>query len=454
MQQLETFIALNRFGLGPAPGEAAIAAPDPRGWIADQITPAPRLPATLRGFRSSAAIFAEVYAARRIGPSDETTAMAKDRRKTLAREIMARAQAMIDTPTPFAERMVLFWSNHFTVSGTKGIIRNSIPGYEREVVRPHIFGRFADMLRAASRHPVMLTYLDNHVSLGENSRVGKRRLNRTGGTKTLNENLAREILELHTLGVNGGYDQADVIELSKALTGWSHDGVGSKKASYTIQGRFKFRPAFHEPGPKTVLGKTYGEAGADEGARILDDLARHPSTARFIATKLVRHFVADTPPAEAVDSIARVFLDTDGDLAQVSRALIALPQVWANPLPKVKTHYELVISTHRLTGNRDAKPRDLLQPLREFGQIPFAAPSPAGWGDSAADWLAPEALMRRIEWIRRYASTLPTTLDPTLVLEDALGPVASSETRTWVARAPSGDEAIAMILASPEFQRR
>jgi uncharacterized protein (DUF1800 family) len=310
------------------------------------------------------------------------------------------------------------------------------------------------MLKAACRHPCMLAYLDNVVSMGERSPAGQRRSRRTGTEKTLNENLAREILELHTLGVDGGYTQRDVIELARAISGWSHGGLRLKGDRRPVHGGFEFRPEFHEPGPKTILGRTYPEDGANEGLAVLDDLARHPSTARFVATKLVRHFVADAPPAGAVDRIAATFRASGGDLAAVSAALVDLDEVWAEPVTKAKSHYELVVSAHRATGTTRAERRDIIEPLRELGQVPFSAPSPAGWGDTASQWIAPEALMRRIEWLRRVAATLPSTLYPDRLLDDTIGPVAGEATRTWVGRAPSGDAALAMVLASAEFQRR
>ena len=350
--------------------------------------------------------------------------------------------------------MALFWSNHFTVSRTRAIVGPAIPAYEREAIRPYVFGRFADMLKAVCRHPCMLEYLDNIVSIGPQSDVGRRRLARAGDARTLNENLAREILELHTLGVNGGYGQQDVIELAKAISGWSHGGFRPPQDPRPVHGDFEFRLVFHEPGPKTVLGRIYSEAGADEGLAIFDDLARHPATAQHLATRLVRHFIADDPPADAVTRIARVFLASDGDLAAVSRALVDLDAVWREPLPKVKTHYEFVVAVHRAFGNATATAADVVAPLKTLGQPPFSAPSPQGWGDTARDWVAPAALLRRIEWVRSFAGFLPATLHPARFLDDVIGPVASDATREGVARAPSGDAAIALVLASAEFQRR
>jgi len=459
MKSLDTFIALNRFGLGAAPGEADAADADPRGWITAQIDAKQIVPASFARFPSSTDTLTKIHTARLESPTALRSTTGGLYRDVFMEEMMARAQLMIGTKRPFAERMVLFWSNHFTVSRTKRIIGPAIPAYEREAIRPHIFGKFADMLKAVSAHPCMISYLDNMASAGPNSAAGRGRIRRTGNQNTLNENLAREILELHTLGVDGGYTQQDVIELAKAISGWSHGGMRFKRSAAPIdqqpvQGGFEFRRGFHEPGPKTVLGKTYEENGVDEGLVILDDLARHPAAAKYIATKLVRHFVNDKPPAGAVEKIAGVFRNTDGDLAAVSTALIDLEEVWADPLPKVKSHYELVIAANRAVGNAAAERGDVLFPLRELGQLPFSASSPKGWGDGAKDWIAPEALIRRIEWLRRFSRKIKTTTYPQQVLDDTIGPVAGDETRTWVERAPSGDAAIAMVLASPEFQRR
>lgn len=448
MQSIAAFTALNRFGLGNKPGGPAGIADNPQKWLKDQVFKASALAPSLQAFPSSAKIMKEIHEARRSGDIERRKETGRKYRKNFAREVTARARHMISTDTPFAERMVLFWSNHFTVSRTRAIVGPAMPAYEREAIRPHVFGKFEDMLLAAAGHIAMLTYLDNINSIGPNSRAGKRR------GKTINENLAREILELHTLGVNGGYTQNDVIEVAKALTGWSHGGIGGKKSKRPVHGEFEFRPVFHEPGPKTVLGKKYRENGVNEAMSILRDLARHPSTATFIATKLVRHFVSDAPPRSAVENIAKVFLDSGGDLAAVSRALVDLDDAWAEPLAKVKTPYELVVSTFRAVGKTDFKQYMLNVPLRTLGHQPFNAPSPAGWPDSAAHWIAPEALMRRIEWARALSARLPVNIDPRDILTRTIGPVASDATKQMVDAAPSGDAALALIFASAEFQRR
>ena len=246
--------------------------------------------------------------------------------KTFRAEALARFQHATLAEVGFVERLVAFWSNHFCISANKGEPARIWAGaFEREAIRPHVLGRFADMLRAVEQHPAMLFFLDNQQSLGPNSRAG---INRKRG---LNENLAREIMELHTLGVGGGYTQADVTSLARIITGWTFAGPQGLMAP---PGSFAFNANAHEPGAQTLLGKTYEDNGLAQGEAALNDLARHPSTAKFIATKLARHFVADDPPLRLVERLADTFRKTDGDLAAVSRALVDADEAWSAPLDK------------------------------------------------------------------------------------------------------------------------
>lgn len=453
MRDVASFVALNRFGLGAAPGDAEQVAEDPRGWVLDQIRPDVPVSRLYRNRQTSSEILRQIYEAQRAGPEQRSAAIRAAFRSEFNPSLVTRARLMIASNSPFVDRMTLFWSNHFTVSSSRRLIAPALPGYEREAIMPHVFGRFADMLKAAVQHPCMLIYLDNIASVGPTSPVGLRRTRR-GNPGTLNENLAREVLELHTLGVDAGYTQEDVIGFAKVLTGWVFGGLLGPDDPRRVHGRFEFRVPMHEPGAQTILGRVYPEGGVEQGLAVLDDLARHPSTARHIATKLVRHFVADDPPEAAVARIARVFQDSDGDLAEVSRALVALDRAWSDPLAKVKTHYEFVIAVHRASGRIRPARQEIFDPLTLLGQFPFSAPTPQGWGDLARDWVAPEALMRRIEWTRQFAAQLSSGLVPARFLDETVGPVASDELQTWVRRAPSGDAALAMILASPEFQRR
>jgi uncharacterized protein (DUF1800 family) len=442
----DAFIAVNRFGLGARPGELGEAAADPLGWIGQQLAAAPGMPAPLAGLRASTAAIAELAEFRRMAKAekdaDRKKAFRKKMRQAFIEEAGARTLAQIGSHAPVAERLVAFWSNHFTVSARKLILVGVVGAFEREAIRPHVTGRFEDMLLAVMRHPAMLAYLDNVQSIGPNSVAGKRR------EKGLNENLAREVLELHTLGVDGGYTQGDVREFAKMLTGWSIGRPAGKDS-----GRFAFYARAHEPGAKTLLGRRYAEGGVAEAESALRDLARHPATARHIALKMARHFVADRPPDALVDSLARTFLETGGDLRRMVAAIAADPAVWSAPLAKVKTPNEFLVSTLRMTGYDDG-PLKLVGALRVLGQMPFTAPSPAGWPDEGTKWVSAEALLQRAEFAMAVSRRVGGRLSADALLAESIQPVASDATRLAVKRAPSRVEALATLFASPEFQRR
>ena len=435
-------IAANRFGFGANPGELADIAPDPRGWLSQQLAVVdPRPDGT-----PSAARLAAYLQARREKKADVDLAkmFQKDLREDFKAAVIQRTLAAAASAAPFHERLVQFWSNHFTVSIQRPIVIPVAVGFENEAIRPYVLGKFRAMLSAVATHPAMLLYLDNAQSVGPNSIGGRLR------DKGLNENLAREMLELHTVGVDGGYSQTDVTEFAKILTGWSIN-----RDNDSNPGTFRWRPAIHEPGRKTLLGQTYKENGVEEGMAVLGDLAARPETARHIATKLVRHFVADDPPHDAVDRIADVFRSTDGDLRDVSRALIDLPQIWSEPLTKIKTPNDLVTSAYRTFGIADMKIGDgAVAGLRLMGQVPFNAPSPAGWADTADAWVAPEAMMTRIQWALAAGQKLDGHVDARQIAQGAIQPVAAESTMFHIKNAPSPAEALALLIASPEFQRR
>ena len=364
-------------------------------------------------------------------------------REDYIREAGLRSLAAIRSETPFIERLVAFWSNHFSVSVRKPVVAGIAGAYEREAIRPHVTGRFADMLRAVAKHPAMLLYLDNARSFGPNSRAG-RRLN-----KGLNENLAREILELHSLGVDGGYGQDDVWNLAMILTGWSLARPGKD----VDPGGFKFHKRAHEPGDKRLLSRRYRDGGLAEGEAALGDLARHPATARHIATKLARHFIADVPPEPAVARLAQVFAETDGDLAAVTQALVLLDEPWEASLAKLKAPQDLVVSTLRATGFED-ETKKLVVALRLLGQAPWSAPSPAGWPDRAEDWASPDALLKRIEFATAVAARVGDRLDPRTLSQETIGAIAERDTMPAISRAPSRGDGLTLLLASAEFQRR
>jgi len=314
------------------------------------------------------------------------------------REMSAVLSERVTTERPFVERLVAFWSNHLCVSTAADVSVFAFAGrYEREVIRPHLFGRFEDMVLASARHPAMLVYLDNMRSVGPNSRVG-RQTARRGTARGLNENYARELLELHTLGVDGGYAQSDVESLARVLTGWTLQ----RAARGTGSPEFAFRPELHEPGPKQVLGRTYQESGRAEGESVIRDLCRHPSTARFVSEKLVRHLVADRPPFALVDRVASVFLDTGGDLRAVTRSLVTSPETWETTSRKFRTPQDWLVAALRAL-DASLFPPSLIRVLRELQHLPWAPDSPQGYGDTQADWADPDALMNRAELARTVA---------------------------------------------------
>lgn len=442
----DAFIAANRFGLGPRPGELAALAGDPRGALLDQLKAAP-MPSDLPDTAGALEIAGSRRAMMAQGKMDANDDGRPDNptRELYLREVTARFARCVASTAPLRDRLVLFWSNHFTVSVVRSGVVPLAGVFEREAIAPHVTGRFEDLLTAATLHPAMLTYLDQYRSVGPNSKVGERK------DAGLNENLGREVLELHTLGVDGGYGQDDVIALARILTGWSVVSGGGDKAK-----RFGFDPNRHEPGDKTLVGTRIKDGGEQETHDALALLARHPSTARHLATKLVRHFVADDPPAAAVDHIAAVYRDTDGDLGAVTRALIALDAVWADPLAKMKTPWELTVAMARALGG-DGMMADgptLFRRLRGLGQAPFGAPSPAGWPDRATDWLGPDALMRRIDLGADVAGKMGAGTDLAQLLDGTIAPVLTPAKAQFIKGAGDRASGIAMVFASPEFQQR
>ena len=417
-----------RFGFGRAPTDPVPS--DVRGWLAGQLDGADPGP--------DGVTVPDALAALRQDRDDKGLPDKPHRvRDMFQAETKALEDNAISTPTPYRERLVWFWANHFTVSSRRFDVTPMAGAYVREAIRPHVTGRFRDMLLAVMRHPAMLFYLDNAGSVGPASRVGLR------DGKGLNENLARECLELHTLSPAANYTQNDVIALAKLITGWSverRDDAG-----------FKFRPQVHEPGGKTLLGRSFPE-GEEGGRQALLFLADHPATHRHLASKLVRHFVADTPPPDAVRRVESALRDGGGDLRAAALELIRLPAAWT-PLAKLRTPQELVLAALRGA----ALPADKRPPfdniVRGLGQGMFNAPFPIGWPDTAVEWAGPEAMLRRIDWIYGFAGR-PELAEPAALAETVLGPLLSSATASAVRGAGSRREAITLLLASPEFQRR
>jgi uncharacterized protein (DUF1800 family) len=456
---LAPIIAANRFGLGARPGELAAIGGDPQGWLIRQVTGTRPAPAELNGLPTSAVAFQTFADALRQGLKGDKEEVAKRReqaRKEIGgvyrEQVAARYRLAVRTEEPFRERLVHFWTNHFAVSADKAQVVGLAATLEYEAIRPHIAGHFVDLLQAVESHPAMILYLDNQGSIGPNSTLARRAEGRVERKLDINENLAREILELHTLGVSGGYTQTDVTTFAQALTGWS---VGAKRGKEPQRvGQFFFREAAHEPGAKTILGKRYAQEGVEQPRAVLKDLANHPATAMHVATKLARHFIGDEPPSSAIERLARVFRETDGDLPSLHRALVESPEAWQAPATKFKTPHDFVVSTFRMLDFVPELPQQILSPFQLLGQRPYSPGSPAGWPDTAGQWDGPDALLKRIEWATAIGNRIGSKAQPLALGQQALGVALAERTRTVISRAESGAQGLTLLLASPEFQRR
>jgi uncharacterized protein (DUF1800 family) len=356
-------------------------------------------------------------------------------------EARLRIEAALGAEIGFVERLVWFWSNHFCISADK--IRSMSGAYEREAIRPHVLGRFADLLLAVEGHPAMLFYLDNLPSMGANSIAG---INRTRG---LNENLAREILELHTLGVRSGYTQDDVIGFANVLTGWTLVPPGDNPEH---GGEFIFNPRLHEPGAQKVLAKTYEDETVEQGRAVLRDLAIHPATATHVATKLARSFIADAPPPALVERMAKVFLDTEGDLKEVAKAMVSSDESWTLPPTKLKRPSEWVTCMVRATGLLQADPARFTDGQGLLGEPLWRPSSPKGFPDDEASWI--DGMGRRLDVANNFAERLSGRIDPQEVIETVLGSSVSPEVKQAVGRAESRQQALVLLFMSAELQRR
>jgi len=467
-------LALHRFGFGPAAGQIEAIASDPRGALLAELrrpsagTLSVALPSSAQAARAVFDFQAERRAEQKVAlraqkDADASGAMLANAnqdmtdlpkpgepnargpkppplpQQLLLDEAKARFGAASAAEIGFAERLVWFWSNHFCVSADK-IVGMTGP-YEREAIRPHVLGRFAELLQAVESHPAMLYYLDNVESMGPDSIAG---INRDKG---LNENLARETLELHTLGVRSGYTQADVTNFAKVLTGWTWIPPGEPEHG----GDFIFNKRLHEPGPQTVLEKTYAQAGMDQGRAVLADLARHPATARHLAQKLASHFVADTPPPSLVEKLSRSFSDSDGDLKQVAATLIEADESWTTQRQKLKTPAVWLASLLRVTASQDLFPiGQIMNAQAALGEPLWRPPAPNGFSDTEAALV--DGVPRRLDIANAFAARL-AMVEPLALLQSSIGPLASEQTRDTVAHAESRRQAVALLAMSPEFLR-
>lgn len=497
----EVTAAVNRFGLGARPGERA-GVGDPRAWLDAQLARGPDggdlfagLPSSLDYLRDEA----QLRAARRdlktggrgrrafltggmpAAVADPTGAEAlkqalrpyrKREREALLAEASARARVALITRTPFVERLVRFWSNHFAVSVDKRPARLFAAPLEREAIRPHVTGRFADMLLAVETHPAMLLYLDNVRSVGPDSPLGRRiaarparmgdqnkgnsKRRRVAPTGGLNENLGREAMELHTVGVNGGYTQADVTEFSRALTGWSVPLPRDFANGRQPRSAFAFRANAHEPGPRRVMGHTFAEGGFEQGKAVLDFLARQPATARHLSLKLARHFVSDDPSASLVARMAKSYLDHDTDLAAMCRTLVESSEAWDASARKFRTPQDFVIAATRAAGiDPGGGPQAELALLMHLGEPMFDPRSPAGFSDSDANWIDPDALWKRVQAAEALSARVTQRdTQPLALAQDILGPLLDEDTAQAIRRAESARQAYATLFACPAFQWR
>jgi uncharacterized protein (DUF1800 family) len=476
LRAIPAAIAANRFGLGARPGELESLG-DAEDWLRRQIEGRPPTLADTQ-LRPSAEILARAMELRRAATQErrERKQQAGDGeavqvkaalklpalyRPVYGAEIQARFSHAVNTDRPFLERLTQFWSNHFAVSVDKLVVLGLAGAFEREAIRPRVTGHFTDMLLAVEQHPAMLLYLDNPTSIGPNSRAAHVAARRGKGRKLdINENLAREILELHTLGVNGGYTQTDVTTFAKAISGWSVGGqdAGRKLARLGLDGgrpgEFFFREAFHEPGTKKLLGRSYGDDGVGQGEAILRDLALRPQTARHVCTKLARHFIADDPPRAAVERMTHAWLDSHAHLPAVYAALIESPEAWQAPLAKFKTPADYLHSAYRGLAIPVRDQRRALQGFEALGQRSLSPGSPAGWPDTSADWDGSSALLKRIAWADQVAQRLGDARNARELAPQLLGGSLSEDTARAIARAESGAQALTLLLASPEFMRR
>nr|WKF61165.1 hypothetical protein HUO10_005695 [Paraburkholderia busanensis] len=519
-------IALNRFGLGARADDTPPA--DPKGWLLAQLEQYQPRPAAWAGQPDSVALSTELLqqrmqfnqqnrqaqaeagatgnpatargvpqpgtpfgaqngrqqnaqnaslnatqSAAQTPPPDPAQTARQAERKAMRGEIVdlyrssvnARVASALTTQTPFVERLVHFWANHFAVSTEKPGVAALAGSFEAEAIRPHVLGRFEDMLVAVERHPAMQLFLDQTRSVGPDSMAALRAEQRNPERKRgLNENLAREIMELHTLGVRSGYSQDDVTEFARALTGWSVAAGPGANANANARrfgaqpdaapGSFVFRAALHEPGSRTIMGRRYDQPGEEQALAVLHDLAASPATAQHIGGKLARHFVGDNPPPGVSERLAGVFARSGGDLPAVYRALLDSHEAWSPTPLKFKTPWEWTISSMRGLGWQDLGNLQTAPLLTQLGQPVWRPGSPAGYDDIAASWAAPDALVRRVEMAQRFASRVGDRLDARALGQTLTAGSLSAPTATAVGRAESASTAIALLLVSPDFQRR
>jgi uncharacterized protein (DUF1800 family) len=399
------------------------------------------------------------------GMSDEGKPARTPEQMELARkerQVLAELSAQKILRAALSERqleavMTDFWFNHFNVFAAKGPTGQYVTEYERDAIRPHVFGKFRDLLGATAHSPAMLFYLDNWQSADPDAQNDRRRPNPMRprqepprAKRGLNENYGRELMELHTLGVDGGYTQDDVVNVARAFTGWT---ITTPREG----GSFRFEPRIHDRGDKVVLGHKIKGGGESDGEKVLDILARHPATATFISTKLARRFVSDSPPAALVQRAAARFRETDGDIREVVRLILTSPEFFSAETyrAKVKNPFEFVVSAVRATGADVREAMPLAQAVRQLGMPLYLSQPPTGYPDKAEAWVNTGALLNRMNFaLQLVGGRLRGVLPGTSRVADVLADDLSAATAATIAQAKDGAQLAALTLGSPEFQRR
>jgi len=449
-------IAVNRFGYGARGDELAHAKPDPKKWLLSQLQ-------TI-GFNDKHPTSSDVFVAHakyqkqkklmkkqlKKAPASQRQQRDKNnnsRVKNTVRQTYITMTAdslkqIIVSEYSVSWRLLDFFSNHFSVSTAGRLMIGLSPTLEREAIAPNLLGNFAEMLLAVEQHPAMLIYLNNEKSFGANSRLAKKK--KVG----LNENLAREIMELHTLGVDGGYSQSDVIELAKAISGWSVKNAKKERGT-----GFIFRSYGHEPGPRMLLGKKYLQQGVKQGQQMLRDLAMHPKTANYVCAKIAHHFVSENPSPSLINKMQKTWLNNQGNIKQVMITMFNAEEAWLDGPQKYKSPRDFIISAYRAIAPKRLYDKALFYALNNLGQTPFNAGSPAGFSDDESHWLGASALMARVEWSSLVSAKMKR-VNAEQVMSTALGNSISQHTYQMVMRAESRQQASTLLLMSPEFQRR
>lgn len=453
-RDLKAAIAATRFGLGAKMGELEAIGSSPQSYLLSQLRSseaalisAPNLTSSLNAVQDYFGSSREINQIDKMSGAKQIAAIRKMRNQDAVdyfkQDIEARLLHAMTTQASFLERWVRFWSNHFTVSAKQARMYGLVGSFDREAIRPYVLGKFFDMALASSFHPAMQIYLDNYRSIGPKSSSGR------NNARGLNENLAREILELHTLGV-GAYAQSDIESFAKALTGWTIE----TKPTEPNFGRVIFRQRWHEPGAKSFMGRRYADNGPEQAAQMIAYVSSHRATSKHIAEKLLRHFISETPDDADIDMLSSVFTETGGDLKALAKAVVRLDNGWTEKQPKFKSPDDWVVSMGRVLGMEDTVGNNANSFLLTLGQPVFRAPSPQGFPDMAADWIGADAIKKRLEFANRVARKVGSRISAQIFLEQALGPLALGGTRHAIGRAETQVQALTLALMSPEFLRR